>query len=109
MDLAVAIYECTKRFPADERFARTSQLRRSAASIPANIAEGYARRNRGEYNQFLFIAMGSLAETETHLILATRLKYITRTEAAPIWKLAQEIGKMLHRFTAVLDPKPNKR
>lgn len=53
--------------------------------------------------------MGSLAETETHLILATRLKYITRTEAAPIWKLAQEIGKMLHRFTAVLDPKPNKR
>jgi four helix bundle protein len=109
MDLAVGVYELTKLFPSDERFGLTSQLRRAAASIPANIAEGYARKNRGECIQFLFISMGSLAEVETHLLLSTRLNYTARAHATPIWKLAQEVGKMLRRLVSVLESKTPKR
>ena len=74
--LATTIYGATRGFPAEERFGLTSQIRRSATSIPANIAEGQARRTTGEFLQSLGIARGSLAELETHLILSERLGYI---------------------------------
>lgn len=76
MDLVVKVYELTRTFPREELFGLTSQVRRSAASIPANIAEGQGRRRgTGEFRQFLYVSRGSLNETETHLEVAIRLGY----------------------------------
>lgn len=76
MDLAATVYASSADFPADERFGLTSQMRRSAVSIPSNIAEGNARRSRQDYVRFLHIARGSTAELETQVLLAQRLGYL---------------------------------
>jgi len=78
MTLVVATYKATRSFPADERFGLTSQLRRASVSAPANIAEGHARRGRGELRHFLSIALGSLAELDTELVVARKVGYLTR-------------------------------
>lgn len=70
------IYELTKNFPKEEIYGLTSQIRRSAVSIPSNIAEGSARQSDKEFIQFLYIAIGSLVELETQLIIAQNLSYI---------------------------------
>ncbi len=75
MDLVESIYRLSEAFPATERFGLTAQLRRAAVSIPANIAEGAARRSTPEYLRFLSIARGSLSEASTHLQIARRLDY----------------------------------
>ncbi|WP_369940767.1 four helix bundle protein [Xanthomonas medicagonis] len=75
MDLVEMIYRLSDAFPATERFGLTAQLRRAAVSIPANIAEGAARRSTPEYLRFLSIARGSLSEASTHLQIARRLDY----------------------------------
>jgi four helix bundle protein len=74
MNLAEVCYELTMTFPKEELYGMTSQIHRSSASIPANIAEGYGREYRSEYIQFLRIAQGSLKELETHLLLSSRGK-----------------------------------
>jgi four helix bundle protein len=102
MDLVVEIYRVTARFPAEERFGLTSQLRRAAASVPANIAEGNARSTRKDYASFVSIATGSLAETETFLLLAVRLGYLSRAEARPIMSLVAQVGRMLRSLRARL-------
>src|SRR5208282_4121687 len=98
MDLAEACYRLTKRFPKDELFGMTSQIRRAACSVPANIAEGYGRDSKGDYIQFLRIAQGSLKEVETHLILCTRVSLLTVEEAQGILENCDRLGKMLHRL-----------
>ncbi|MGA9750822.1 MAG: four helix bundle protein [Acidobacteriota bacterium] len=76
MNLVTEIYGITRAFPKEEVFGLSSQMRRSAVSIPANIAEGCARRGKKERDQFLYVARASLSELETHLEIARRLEYL---------------------------------
>jgi len=96
MDLTVKIYRLTRQFPAEERYGITSQMRRAAASIRANIAEGQARRSTGEFLQSLGVARGSLAELETFLILSTRLDMTTPDDSERLLSDCVEINKMLN-------------
>ncbi|MBX2997171.1 MAG: four helix bundle protein [Caldilineaceae bacterium] len=89
------IYRASSAFPAEEKFGLTSQVRRAAVSVPANIAEGAARSGTGEFLQSLSVASGSLAEVETLLILAHRLNFLPEMDCKPLLQEAAEIGKML--------------
>ena len=102
MDLVEATYALTKRFPGDERFGLTSQMQRAAVSIPANIAEGNARKHRGDYIHHLSIARGSLAELETHLELAVRLGFASHEEAEDVWQKIQDVGRLLNALISSL-------
>ena len=73
MQLAKRIYQVTQKFPTDERFGLTNQLRRASVSVPSNLAEGHARFGAGEFSRFISIAMGSVAEIETQVLLSTEL------------------------------------
>jgi len=101
-----SIYLLTRQFPAEEKFGLTSQVRRAAVSIPANIAEGYGRLHRGDYLHHLSIAKGSLAELETHLVLAVRLNFVSEEQATASWQLSHEVSKMLSKLIVSLRPKP---
>ncbi|MGH6855563.1 MAG: four helix bundle protein [Aestuariivirga sp.] len=95
MNLAVMCYSLTRGFPKAEIFGLTSQVRRSAASIAANIAEGHGREHSGSFVQFLRIAQGSLKEIETHLLLAERVQMAKPADIRPALEKCDEIGKML--------------
>lgn len=81
MQLVVDVYNITKGFPKDEIYGLTNQIRRSAVSIPSNIAEGCARQNDKETIQFLYISIGSIAELETQLLISKELGYIVEIES----------------------------
>jgi four helix bundle protein len=95
MQLTAAVYRLTKSWPKDELYGLTSQARRASASVPANIAEGYGRENRGSYVQFLKIAQGSLKELETHLLIAERVDIATKPEIAFVLARCESVGKLL--------------
>jgi len=88
------MYKITKNFPKEEIYGLASQLRRSAVSIPSNIAEGFARFHNKEYKQFLFISLGSCAELSTQIIIALRLGYLGSKEADQLLNEIDEISKM---------------
>ena len=95
MDLASACYRHTRNYPKAELFGMTSQIRRSAASIAANIAEGHGRENTGSFVQFLRIAQGSLKELETHLLLAQRVDIAPVRDVEPLIAQCESVGRML--------------
>ena len=95
MDLAVQCYDATRSFPKDEMFGLTSQIRRSAASIAANVAEGHGRESTGAFVQSLRVAQGSLKELETHIILAGRVKLAGHVASDDLLKRCDAVGKML--------------
>ncbi len=95
MDLAVAVYDATRSWPKEELYGLTSQTRRAATSIPANIAEGYARESRATYQNFLRIAQGSLKELETHLLIAERVGVASKDSVAPLIIQSDSVGKLL--------------
>jgi len=94
IEIVTDIYTLTKKFPKEELFSLTSQLRRSAISIPSNIAEGFKRFHNKEYKQFLFITLGSCAELETQIIIAKELKYINENEEVKLLEKLDHICRM---------------
>lgn len=96
MDLAASAYRQSQSLPNSEVYGMASQIRRSSASIPANIAEGYGRESTGAYVQFLRTARGSLKEFETHVLLAERVGLLESMNAEPLLKTAEDIGRMLN-------------
>jgi len=95
MDLVEHVYTATSVMPASERFGLTSQIRRAAVSIPANIAEGQGRRTCGEFLNQLSAAHGSVREVETHAILAGRLKFLDASEVDALLERAAEVGRLV--------------
>ena len=95
VSLVTLIYEMTKGFPKDELYGLTNQIRRSAVSIPSNIAEGSARKGNKEFAQFLYIGLGSLSELETQLIISSNLKYISSERCEQIMNDLNDIRRML--------------
>ncbi len=95
MLLAEDCYRLTRSFPREEMFGLTSQIRRAASSIPANIAEGHGRENTGSFIQFLRIAQGSTKEVETHLLLSERVGLLPTDAIEPPLGRCTEVGKML--------------
>jgi four helix bundle protein len=95
MSLVEGCYQFSSGFPKEELFGLTSQLRRAAVSVPANIAEGYGRDSKGSYVAFLRNAQGSLKELETHLILAQRLKLGAFDAAQTLLGQCETLGRML--------------
>jgi four helix bundle protein len=96
IDLVEAVYLLSARFPREELYGLTSQIRRAAVSVPSNIAEGQGRWTTGEFVQFLGIAHGSLREIETQVHIAVRLKFVGADEAEPVFHLAAEVGRLIH-------------
>ena len=94
--LAIEVYKVSKNFPKEELYGLTSQIRRAAFSIPANIAEGYARRHLGEYLQFLSIAYGSGAELETGLIIIREIGLLPKKDFDKLMQLLDEVMRMLN-------------
>lgn len=95
MKLVKRIYQLTAKFPSDERFGLTNQIRRASVSIPSNLAEGHARSGAAEFSRFISISMGSVAELETQILLSADLKYSDSESADEILTELDEIGKML--------------
>ncbi len=98
LELAKAIYQCTNSFPSSEAFGLASQIKRSAVSIPSNIAEGSSRSSNKDFNRFLQIALGSAFELETQLILAAEFKFIVAKTYSEIQLELIEIQKMINGF-----------
>lgn len=98
MDLVTEVYTVTRTFPDHERYGLTSQLRRAAVSVPANIAEGNRRPTRTDYRRFVGIARASVAEIDTELEIARRLGFVQDEELARTDELTTRVGQMLTRL-----------
>jgi four helix bundle protein len=105
MDLVDNTYRLSKLFPKDEMYGLTSQIRRSAVSIPSNIAEGSERNSKKEFQQFLAVAYGSLAELETQFEIAYRQGYLNQESLSQIFLITAEVGRMINGLTNSLDRK----
>ena len=102
--LALAIYKATSAFPKEEQYGLTSQMRRAAASIPANLAEGCGRNRDAELARFAGIALGSANELEYQLLLAHELGYLAQAEHARLSRRVAELKPMLARLVQSMRP-----
>jgi four helix bundle protein len=102
MELVVLVYEVTRRFPREELYGLTNQLRRAAVSIPSNIAEGQGRKSMGEFSHFLTIAYGSLQETETQIMIACRLGYLDVELERNLLARCAEVGRLVNGLSHAL-------
>jgi four helix bundle protein len=106
IELVMSVYGLTKKFPSSETYGLTSQMRRSAVSIPSNIAEGRRRGTRKDYLQFLRIAYGSGSELETQLLIAGKLSFGEKTDYTNTERLLDEIMRMLNVMVGKLQLLP---
>ena len=102
MELVTAVYRASQGFPKEEIFGLVSQIRRSAVSVPSNIAEGHARTSKKEFQYFLSNARGSLAELETQLTIAHQLAYIDETRINQLLDRLGEVGRILNGLLTAL-------
>lgn len=102
INLVVEIYRITSSFPSEEKFGLSSQMRRCSVSIPSNIAEGYARKNKKENAQFVNIAFGSATELETQIIISKKLCLVSESEWQLVESLLREILSMLYKYRECL-------
>ncbi|NKI34820.1 four helix bundle protein [Wenzhouxiangella sp. XN79A] len=102
MGVVEELYALSSTFPDSERFSLTQQMRRTAVSIPSNIAEGNARRSTKDYARFVSIAIGSLAELETQVEIAARIGYLNNAHASNLLSELDEIGRMLRAIETKL-------
>jgi len=102
MRSAKQVYQLTSRFPREERYGLSSQLQRSAVSVPSNIAEGNARGSTRDYARFIGIALGSNAELQTQLLLAQELAFGSTSDLAETLELCDRVGRMLLRLQQAL-------
>ena len=100
--LVADVSTLSRSFPGDERFALCNQIQRASVSIPANIAEGHARASRKEFLHFLSIALGSLAELETHLIIAQKLTYLDEAAVKEMLGRTDILGKQIRSLQKAL-------
>src|SRR6266404_3601516 len=105
MDLAQHCYELTRAYPAEERYGLVSQVRRAAASVAANIAEGQGRHHIKEFLNHLSMARGSLMEVETFLLLSERVGYVSPDKIQPLLSLSDEVSRMLSGLRNSLEAK----
>ncbi|MCH7843691.1 MAG: four helix bundle protein [Chloroflexi bacterium] len=106
--LVLSVYRATGKFPKDELYGLTGQIRRASASIPANIAEGCGREGDAELARFLQIARGSASELEYHLLLSRDLGFLSTEEHTPLSADTTEIKRMLTSFIQTLKNHPKK-
>src|SRR5207244_1516772 len=102
MDIVEAVYRISGGFPKIEIYGLMSQVRRAAVSVPSNIAEGHTRSSTREYLRHVSVAQGSLAEVETQLELAARLRYVTEQELQPVQEQCVYLGRQLHHLRDAL-------
>ena len=107
IELCTAIYALTRKFPREEIYGLTSQIRRAGVSIASNIAEGYGRGSRGQSKQFLAIALGSYMELQTQLMIARRLGFVDSSDFERVESLASEVGRMLSAMLSKLRVAPD--
>ena len=107
-DLTVDIYQSTRSFPREEIYGLTSQLRRAAYSVPANVAEGAARESKRDYLHFLYLARASLAEAQYFLHLAQRLTYLTEAQYASLDEHARRTFACLHGLIQAVEKESGK-
>ena len=105
MDLVKEIYLLTEKFPADEKFGLKSQMERAVVSIPSQIAEGYLRRHRKEYIQFLSISLGSAAELETQILVCKSLNKFKHLDFTKAGQFLEEVMKMLYVMISKMEVK----
>ncbi len=97
-ELALKIYKATEIFPKTEQYGLVQQMRRASISVPSNIAEGYRRKNRKEYIQFLNIAYGSVGELDTQVSLANDLGMLEKNDFVFLQSLCEEVSKLLFKI-----------
>ncbi|HYX28610.1 MAG TPA: four helix bundle protein [Pyrinomonadaceae bacterium] len=107
MKFAKRVYQTTQSFPSDERFGLTNQLRRASVSVPSTLAEGHARFGAGEFARFISIAMGSVAELETQILLSADLGYVTVRASNELLGELETIGKMLRGLAKSITKRRN--
>lgn len=103
LDLVTHVYRLTRKFPREEIYGLTSQLRRAAVSIPSNIAEGQGRLSRGEFKQFLGHARGSIFELESQVLIARNLEFLTSAESEDVLERIREVGRILNGLLKSLE------
>ncbi|HEX9046650.1 MAG TPA: four helix bundle protein [Verrucomicrobiae bacterium] len=107
-DLTVAVYELTRAFPREETYGITSQLRRASSSVPANIVEGSTRESQKDYLHFLYIARGSLSETQYFIHLSKRLGYVSEPQANELHLLTKQTFACLHGLIKAVEKESGK-